>query len=110
MVTNVGTVLTMNGGEMNHNYSEAVGGAIWAGGSRSNNVYVLNGGEMTYNYSAQAGGAIYAGYYETVKIGGTTYIFDANMDDSKGTFICYMKTYGNYPYYITRQATYDVKI
>ncbi len=71
VVTNVGTVLTMNGGEMNHNYSAGVGGAIWAGSSRSNNVYVLNGGEMAYNYSAQAGGAIYVGYYETVKIGGT---------------------------------------
>ena len=70
VVTNVGTVLTMNGGEMNHNMSDAVGGAIWAGGSRSNNVYVFNGGEMAYNYSPVAGGAMYAGYYETVKIGG----------------------------------------
>ena len=76
VVTNVGTVLTMNGGEMNHNYSEGVGGAIWAGSSKSNNVYVLNGGEMAYNYSAQAGGAIYAGYYETVKIGGTFKMHD----------------------------------
>ena len=71
VVTNVGTVLTMNGGEMNHNMSGDVGGAIWAGGSRSNNVYVLNGGEMAYNYSPVAGGAMYAGYYETVKIGGS---------------------------------------
>lgn len=71
VVTNVGTVLTMNGGEMNHNYSDAEGGAIWAGSSRSSNVYVLNGGEMAYNYSAKVGGAMYAGYYETVKIGGT---------------------------------------
>ncbi len=70
IVTNVGTVLTMNGGEMNHNLSDGNGGAIWAGGSQSNNVYVLNGGEMAYNYSLAAGGAIYAGYYETVKIGG----------------------------------------
>ena len=76
VVTNVGTVLTMNGGEMNHNYSAGVGGAIWAGGSKSNNVYVLNGGEMAYNYSAEAGGAIYAGYYETVKIGGTFKMHD----------------------------------
>ncbi len=68
---NVGTVLTMNGGEMNHNLSDDVGGAIWAGASKSNNVYVLNGGEMAYNYSPVTGGAIYAGYYETVKIGGT---------------------------------------
>jgi len=66
----------MNGGEMNHNYSAGNGGAIWAGSSRSNNVYVLNGGEMAYNYSAQAGGAIYAGYYETVKIGGTFKMHD----------------------------------
>lgn len=71
VVTNVGVVLTMNGGEMNHNYSETVGGAVWAGSSKSNNVYVLNGGEMAYNYAAQTGGAMYPGYYETVKIGGT---------------------------------------
>ncbi len=76
VVTNIGTVLTMNGGEINHNYSAGVGGAIWAGSSRSNNVYVLNGGEMAYNYSQQAGGAIYAGYYETVKIGGTFKMHD----------------------------------
>lgn len=76
VVTNVGTVLTMNGGEMNYNLSDGNGGAIWAGSSRSNNVYVLNGGEMAYNYSAAAGGAIYAGYYETVKIGGTFKMHD----------------------------------
>lgn len=76
VVTNIGTVLTMNGGEMNHNYSDGVGGAIWAGSSRSNNVYVLNGGEMAYNYSPVGGGAIYAGYYETVKIGGTFKMHD----------------------------------
>jgi len=76
VVTNVGTVLTMNGGEMNHNMSDDVGGAIWAGPSRSNNVYVLNGGEMAYNYSPVGGGAIYAGYYETVKIGGTFKLHD----------------------------------
>ena len=78
VVTNIGTVLTMNGGEMNHNYSDGNGGAIWAGSSRSNNVYVLNGGEMAYNYSATTGGAIYAGYYETVKIGGTFKMHDNN--------------------------------
>ena len=76
VVTNIGTVLTMNGGEMNHNYSDGNGGAIWAGTSSSNNVYVLNGGEMAYNYSASTGGAIYAGYYETVKIGGTFKMHD----------------------------------
>ncbi len=70
VVTNIGTVLTMNGGEMNHNVSDGVGGAIWAGSSKSSNTYVLNGGEMAYNYSPIAGGAMYAGYYETVKIGG----------------------------------------
>lgn len=75
-VTNIGTLLTMNGGEMNHNYSDGNGGAIWAGSSSSNNVYVLNGGEMAYNYSATTGGAIYAGYYETVKIGGTFKMHD----------------------------------
>ena len=75
-VTYVGTLLTMNGGEMNHNYSDGNGGAIWAGSSPSNNVYVLNGGEMAYNYSASTGGAIYAGYYETVKIGGTFKMHD----------------------------------
>ena len=75
-VTNIGTLLTMNGGEMNNNYSDGNGGAIWAGSSRSNNVYVLNGGEMAYNYSATTGGAIYAGYYETVKIGGTFKMHD----------------------------------
>ena len=76
VVTNIGTVLTMNGGEMNHNYSDGNGGAIWAGSSKSNNVYVLNGGEMAYNYSATTGGAIYAGHYETVKIGGTFKMHD----------------------------------
>lgn len=76
VVTNIGTVLTMNGGEMNHNYSDGNGGAIWAGSSRSNNVYVLNGGEMAYNYSAAAGGAMYAGYYETVKIDGSFKMHD----------------------------------
>ena len=76
VVTNVGTVLTMNGGEMNHNMSDSVGGAIWAGSSSSNNVYVLNGGEMAYNYSPSGGGAIYAGYKETVKIGGTFKMHD----------------------------------
>ena len=76
VVTNIGTVLTMNGGEMNHNYSDGNGGAIWAGTSSSNNVYVLNGGEMAYNYSASTGGAIYAGYKETVKIGGTFKMHD----------------------------------
>ena len=75
-VTNVGTVLTMNGGQMNHNYSDDNGGAIWAGSSPSNNVYVLNGGEMAYNYAAGTGGAIYAGHYETVKIGGTFKMHD----------------------------------
>ena len=70
IVTNVGTVLTMNGGEMNHNISDSVGGAIWASG-RSNNVYVLNGGEMAYNYSPSGGGAMYTGNYETIKVGGT---------------------------------------
>lgn len=76
VVTNVGSILTMNGGEMNHNVSDDVGGAIWAGGSKSNNVYILNGGEMAYNYSPVAGGAIYAGYYETVKIGGSFKMHD----------------------------------
>jgi hypothetical protein len=65
-----GAFFTMNGGEMNHNLSEGVGGAIWAGSSRSNNVYVLNGGEMAYNHSNEAGGAMYVGYYETLKMGG----------------------------------------
>jgi len=84
VVTNVGTVLTMNGGEMNHNKSDGVGGAIWAGSSASNNVYVLNGGEMAYNYSATTGGAIYAGYYETVKIGGNFKMHDNSCADSIG--------------------------
>ena len=87
VVTNVGTVLTMNGGEMNHNYSDGNGGAIWAGSSRSNNVYVLNGGEMAYNYSATTGGAIYAGYYETVKIGGTFKMHDNDCSADLGSAI-----------------------
>ncbi len=86
-VTNIGTLLTMNGGEMNHNYSDGNGGAIWAGTSRSNNVYVLNGGEMAYNYSATTGGAIYAGYYETVKIGGTFKMHDNDCDAAIGAAI-----------------------
>lgn len=87
VVTNSGTVLTMNGGEMNHNYSDGNGGAIWAGSSKSNNVYVLNGGEMAYNYSAAAGGAIYAGYYETVKIGGTFKMHDNDCATALGSAI-----------------------
>ena len=87
VVTNVGTVLTMNGGEMNHNYSDGNGGAIWAGSSRSSNVYVLNGGEMAYNYSATTGGAIYAGYYETVKIGGTFKMHDNDCAANIGSAI-----------------------
>ena len=86
-VTNIGTLLTMNGGEMNHNYSDGNGGAIWAGSSRSNNVYVLNGGEMAYNYSATTGGAIYAGHYETVKIGGTFKMHDNDCDANIGAAI-----------------------
>ena len=66
-----GIFFAMYGGEMNHNLSDGNGGAIWAGSSPSNNVYVLNGGEMAYNYSKTTGGAMYAGYYEVVKIGGT---------------------------------------
>ncbi len=87
VVTNIGTVLTMNGGEMNHNYSDGNGGAIWAGASKSNNVYVLNGGEMAYNYSATTGGAIYAGYYETVKIGGTFKMHDNDCASEIGAAI-----------------------
>lgn len=86
-VTNIGTLLTMNGGEMNNNYSDSNGGAIWAGSSRSNNVYVLNGGEMAYNYSATTGGAIYAGYYETVKIGGTFKMHDNSCSANIGAEI-----------------------
>ncbi len=86
-VTNIGTLLTMNGGEMNHNYSDGNGGAIWAGSSRSNNVYVLNGGEMAYNYSAATGGAIYAGYYETVKIGGSFKMHDNDCAATLGAAI-----------------------
>ncbi len=87
VVTNIGTLLTMNGGEMNHNYSDGNGGAIWAGTSTSNNVYVLNGGEMAYNYSATTGGAIYAGYYETVKIGGTFKMHDNDCASTIGAAI-----------------------
>lgn len=87
VVTNIGTVLTMNGGEMNHNYSDGNGGAIWAGTSKSNNVYVLNGGEMAYNYSAATGGAMYAGYYETVKIGGTFKMHDNDCSADLGSAI-----------------------
>ena len=87
VVTNVGNVLTMNGGEMNHNYSDGNGGAIWAGASRSNNVYVLNGGEMAYNYSAATGGAMYAGYYETVKIGGDFKMHDNACAEGSGSAI-----------------------
>ncbi len=87
VVTNIGTVLTMNGGEMNHNLSDDNGGAIWAGSSKSNNVYVLNGGEMAYNYSYTTGGAIYAGYYETVKIGGTFKMHDNDCVEKVGAAI-----------------------
>lgn len=87
VVTNIGTVLTMNGGEMNHNYSAENGGAIWAGTTKSSNVYVLNGGEMAYNYSASTGGAIYAGYYETVKIGGTFKMHDNDCSANIGAAI-----------------------
>lgn len=102
VVTNVGTVLTMNGGEMNHNYSAGVGGAIWAGSSPSNNVYVLNGGEMAYNYSAVAGGAMYAGYYETVKIGG-----DFKMHDNSAPAAGAIRFYNHASFQMTGGEIYD---
>lgn len=102
VVTNVGTVLTMNGGEMNHNYSAGVGGAIWAGSSPSNNVYVLNGGEMAYNYSAEAGGAMYAGYYETVKIGG-----DFKMHDNSAPAAGAIRFHNHASFQMTGGEIYD---
>ncbi len=102
VVTNVGTVLTMNGGEMNHNKSDGVGGAIWAGGSKSNNVYVLNGGEMAYNYSPEAGGAMYAGYYETVKIGG-----DFKMHDNSAPAAGAIRFYDHASLVMTGGEIYD---
>ncbi len=102
VVTNVGTVLTMNGGEMNHNKSDSVGGAIWAGSSRSNNVYVLNGGEMAYNYSPVGGGAIYAGYYETVKIGGSF-----KMHDNSAPFAPAIRFHDHASFVMTGGEIYD---
>ena len=104
VVTNIGTILTMNGGEMNYNYSEGNGGAIWAGTSRSNNVYVLNGGEMAYNYSATTGGAIYAGYYETVKIGGTFKMHDNDCAANIGAAI---RFHDHAAFYMTGGEVYN---
>ena len=103
-VTNIGTLLTMNGGEMNHNKSDDVGGAIWAGTSRSNNVYVLNGGEMAYNYSCKTGGAMYPGYYETVKIGGTFKMHDNDCAEDLGKAIRFY-TYSSF--YMTGGEIYN---
>jgi len=102
VVTNVGTVLTMNGGEMNHNMSDDVGGAIWAGSSSSNNVYVFNGGEMAYNYSPIAGGAMYAGYYETVKIGG-----DFKMHDNSAPTAGAIRFHNHASFVMTGGEIYD---
>ncbi len=72
---------TMNGGEMNHNYSNGNGGAIW-GGNRAK--YYFNGGEMAYNAAAGAGGAIWSGTYESYTIAGDFKLHDNSCDANIG--------------------------
>ena len=64
---------TMNGGEINHNYSDGTGGAIWGGNKAS---YYFKGGEMAYNGAASAGGAIWTGTYESYYITGDFKLHD----------------------------------
>ncbi|MBR4880384.1 MAG: hypothetical protein IKU19_00515, partial [Clostridia bacterium] len=66
-------IFTMNGGEINHNYSDGTGGAIW-GGNKA--YYYFNGGEMAYNSAASAGGAIWTGTYEAYYISGDFALHD----------------------------------
>jgi len=63
---------------------------------------------VTGKIVAVGGGMTPHGWAE-VKIDGKTYLFDANMDDSKGKFVCFQKTYANFPYRISKGKTYNVK-
>ena len=64
---------------------------------------------VTGKIVAYGGGMTAHGWAEVV-INGKTYIFDANMDDSKSKFICFQKTYSNFPYKISKGKTYDVNL
>ena len=64
----------------------------------------------TGRVAAAGGGTTPHGWTE-LNIGGTLFILDANLDDSKGTgFKFFMKTYGNYPYYLSKQKTFEIKL
>ncbi len=64
---------------------------------------------VTGKIVAYGGGMTAHGWAEVV-IDGSTYIFDANMDDSKNKFICFKKTYSNFPYKISKGKTYNVNL
>ena len=79
-----GCTLTMNGGEMNYNYSNYQGGAIFGYGERNKPTYFnFSGGEMAYNETTGAG-AIYTGVYTNVTISGTFKLHDNNAGELTG--------------------------
>ena len=66
-----GCTLTMNGGEMNYNYSAIDGGAIFGYGDRAKPTYLnFNGGEMAYNVAEGIGGAMCTGIWTNVTMSG----------------------------------------
>ncbi len=66
-----GCTLTMNGGEMNYNYSAVDGGAIFGYGDQAKPTYFnFNGGEMAYNVSTGVGGAMCTGIWTNVTMSG----------------------------------------
>ncbi len=99
MVSGVKT-FTMNGGEMNHNYTTSSGGALGGGGmpwgstspgAGKGNHFILNGGEIAYNYCEGAGGAIYANEGALVTISGDFKMHDNSAGDTLGSAIRFAK-------------------
>ncbi len=91
---------TMNGGEMNHNYTTSSGGALGGGGlpwgsssttAGNGNHFILNGGEIAYNYCEEAGGAIYTNSGAIVQISGDFTMHDNGAGDSLGSAIRFAK-------------------
>ena len=84
---------TMNGGEMNHNYTTSNGGALGGGGNSGNygNSFILNGGEMAYNYCDGAGGAIYTHEHSKVTISGDFAMHDNYAGSGLGNAIRFAK-------------------
>ena len=80
-----GGQIIMNSGKVNGNHG-GIGGAIRVV-TNVGNVLTMNGGEMNHNYSDGNGGAMYAGYYETVKIGGDFKMHDNACAEGSGSAI-----------------------